>query len=369
MPVPRPDLNPGDPVSKIETPALIVDLDAFEANLRTMADYAAEKGVRLRPHAKTHKCAAIAKRQMTLGAVGVCCQKVAEAVALVEGGVTDVLVSNEVIHPQKLARLVALTDRARIGICVDSDLGLDRLIDAAGGAASPIDAYVELEVGGNRCGVTDLADGLALARRIAASNVLRFGGIHAYRGSAQHLRTPAERKAAIDEAVARSADFAADLARAGIEVPVVTGAGTGTFTNEASSGVYNEIQPGSYVFMDRDYADNLADAVAPRFGHSLFVLTSVMSRRGAFAVIDAGLKAHSIDSGFPTVAGRPDLSFSEPSDEHGIIKGADLPALGETLRLIPGHCDPTVNLYDWIIAVRGDRIADIWAVDARGSLT
>ena len=210
-----------------------------------------------------------------------------EAVALVEGGVTDVLVSNEVIHPQKLARLVALTDRAQIGICVDSDLGLDRLIDAAAGAASPIDAYVELEVGGNRCGVTDLADGLALARRNAASNVLRFGGIHAYRGSAQHLRTPAERKAAIDAAVARSADFAAELARAGIDVPVVTGAGTGTFTNEAASGVYNEIQPGSYVFMDRDYADNLADAVAPRFGHSLFVLTSVMSRRDAFAVIDA----------------------------------------------------------------------------------
>jgi D-serine deaminase-like pyridoxal phosphate-dependent protein len=367
--MPRPSVSPGDPISAIETAALIVDLGAFEANLKTMADYAKAKGVRVRAHAKTHKCAEIAKRQMALGAVGVCCQKVSEAVALVEGGVTDVLVSNEVLHPGKLARLASLTAKARIGICVDSDLGLDRLLEVAGGAAAPVDAYVELEVGGNRCGVTSTADGLALAKRIATSNILRFGGIHAYQGGAQHLRTPAERKAAIDVAVTRSAELSAALARDGIEVPVVTGGGTGTFINEAGSGVYNEIQPGSYVFMDRDYADNTADPSAPRFRHSLFVLTSVMSRRADFAVIDAGLKAHSIDSGFPTIAGRPDLAFDNPSDEHGIIRGANLPGLGETLRLIPGHCDPTVNLYDWIIAVRGDRVSDIWAIEARGAVT
>jgi D-serine deaminase-like pyridoxal phosphate-dependent protein len=369
MPMPRPTVSPGDPISAIETPALIVDLDAFEANLKTMADYAKAKGIRVRTHAKTHKCAEIAKRQMALGAVGVCCQKVSEAVALVTGGVTDVLVSNEVLHPAKLARLAALSGQARIGICVDSDLGLDRLLLAAAGAAAPIDAYVELEVGGNRCGVTSTADGLALARRISASNVLRFGGIHAYQGGAQHLRTPAERKAAIDVAIARSAELSAALAKDGIDVPVVTGGGTGTFINEAGSGVYSEIQPGSYIFMDRDYADNATDPGAPRFRHSLFVLASVMSRRDDFAVIDAGLKAHSIDSGFPTVAGRPDFAFDNPSDEHGIIRGPNLPQLGETLRLIPGHCDPTVNLYDWIIAVRGERVSEIWAVEARGAVT
>ncbi|MBI2254904.1 MAG: DSD1 family PLP-dependent enzyme [Proteobacteria bacterium] len=369
MPQSRPSVSPGDPISAIETAALIVDLDAFEANLKTMADYAKAQGVRVRAHAKTHKCAEIAKRQMALGAVGMCCQKVSEAVALVAGGVTDVLVSNEVLHPAKLARLAALTPKARIGLCVDSDLGLDRLLEAAAGSAAPIDAYVELEVGGNRCGVTSTADGVALAKRIAASNTLRFGGIHAYQGGAQHLRTPAERKAAIDVAISRSAELSAALTREGIEVPVVTGGGTGSFINEAGSGVYNEIQPGSYVFMDRDYADNTADLSAPRFRHSLFVLTSVMSRRADFAVIDAGLKAHSIDSGFPAIAGRPDLAFDNPSDEHGIIRGSDLPQLGETLRLIPGHCDPTVNLYDWLIAIRGDRVAEIWAVDARGALT
>ena len=371
MSVPRPDLLPGAAIDAIETPALIVDLDAFEANLRLMADYARARGLRLRPHGKTHKCAEIGKRQMALGAVGLCCQKVSEAVALVEGGVTDVLVTNEVLAPSKLARLVALSALARIGICVDGDLGLDRLIAAAAKAATPIDAYVELEVGGNRCGIIDIEDGVALATRIAASRNLRFGGIHAYQGAAQHLRTPDERKAAIAYAAERAAALAAALARAGIEVPVITGAGTGTFPNEAASGVYNEIQPGSYVFMDRDYADNTADPAAPRFSHSLFVLTSVMSRRADFAVIDAGLKAHSVDCGNPVVARRPDLTFSNPSDEHGILRaaGGALPALDEVLRLIPGHCDPTVNLYDWIIAVRGGKVAEIWAIDARGALT
>ncbi len=369
MPMSWPSVSPGDPVATIETPALIVDLDAFEANLTAMSDYARSKGVRVRAHAKTHKSAEIAKRQMALGAVGVCCQKVSEAAALVAGGVSNVLVSNEVLHPAKLARLASLTGKARIGICVDSDLGLDRLLAAAAGAAAPIDAYVELEVGGQRCGVTSTADGLALAKRIAAGNALRFGGIHAYHGSAQHLRMPAERTAAIDIAVKRAAELSAALVQQGIDVPVVTGGGTGTFVNEAGSGVYNEIQPGSYIFMDRDYADNTADPQTPRFRHSLFVLTSVMSRREDFAVIDAGLKAHAIDSGFPIIAGQPHLTFDNPSDEHGLIRGDHLPKLGETLRLIPGHCDPTVNLYDWIIAVRDDRVAEIWAVDARGAVT
>lgn len=370
MAVKRPDLVPGDPVSAIETPALIVDLDAFEANLQRMAEFAKARGIRLRPHGKTHKCAAIGVLQMRLGAVGLCCQKVSEAEALVAGGVGNVLVTNEVLGRAKLARLAALAERAEIGICVDSDLGLDRLIEAAQAAARPIDVYVELDVGAGRCGVVEIPDAVALVARIVATGNLRFAGIHAYHGRAQHLRTPAERKAAIDVAAGRAAELKAALERHGVAVPVVTGAGTGTFSIEAASGVYTEIQPGSYIFMDRDYGENMPDPVSPDFANSLFVLTSVMSRRPDFAVVDAGLKAHSIDSGYPTVAGRPDLAFDSPSDEHGIIRGARdaLPALDEKLRLIPGHCDPTVNLYDWLIAVRGDKVADIWSIDARGAL-
>ena len=367
----RPELSPGDPISAIETPALIVDLDAFEANLQAMADFAKAQGVRLRPHGKTHKSAVIGKRQMDLGAVGLCCQKVSEAEALVAGGVSDVLVTNEVLGKSRLARLAALTAKARIGICVDSDLGLAQLIDAAATTPQPIDAYVELDVGAGRCGVIRIEDAVALVEGITAASGLRFGGIHAYHGMAQHLRSPQERKAAIDFAAGRARELVAALEARGIRVPVVTGAGTGSFPIEAASGVYNEIQPGSYVFMDRDYADNLPDPMSPRFRHSLFVLTAVMSRRDDFSVIDAGLKAHSVDSGYPTVFGRPDLTFNSPSDEHGILRGAAaaLPVLEERLRLIPGHCDPTVNLHDWIIAIRGDKVAEIWPVDARGALT
>ena len=370
MPQPKPNLVLGDPVDRIETPALILDLDVFEANLQAMADFAKAHDVRLRPHGKTHKSATIGKLQMARGAVGLCCQKVSEAMALVEGGVTDVLVTNQVLAPGKLARLAALTAKANIGICLDSDLGLDRLVAAAKGVARQIDAYVELDVGAARCGLIEIADAVALVEKIVAAPSLRFGGIHAYQGSAQHLRSQAERKAAITHAIGRARDLVAALMAKGISVPVVTGAGTGTFPLEAGSGIYNEIQPGSYIFMDRDYGDNQADPESPVFRNSLFVLSSVMSRREDFAVIDAGLKAHSVDSGFPAVFGRPDLTFENPSDEHGIIRGPrqGLPALDDRLRLVPGHCDPTINLYDWIIGVRGDKIAEIWPIDARGAL-
>lgn len=371
MPQPKPNIAVGDPADRIETPALILDLDVFETNLQAMAAFTKARNVRLRAHGKTHKSATIGKKQMAAGAVGLCCQKVSEAVALVEGGVTDVLVTNQVLAPEKLARLARLTATANIGICLDSNLGLDRLIDAARRASRKIDAYVELDVGAARCGLVEIGDAVALVEKIATAPGLRFAGIHAYQGSAQHLRSQGERKAAITRAIGRARDLVAALAARGIAVPVVTGAGTGTFPLEAGSGIYNEIQPGSYIFMDRDYGDNQADPDSPVFRNSLFVLTSVMSRRDDFAVIDAGLKAHSVDSGFPVVFGRPDLTFDNPSDEHGIIRGPrqGLPALEERLRLVPGHCDPTVNLYDWIIGVRGDKVADIWPIDARGALT
>ncbi|MBL8707947.1 MAG: DSD1 family PLP-dependent enzyme [Rhodospirillaceae bacterium] len=368
MAQPRPDISIGDPAALLDTPVLVVDLDVFEANLQRMADFAAAKGIRLRPHGKTHKCSAIGRRQMVLGAAGLCCQKVSEAEAFVAGGIADVLVTNEVLAPRKLERLARLTAQARIGICVDSLLGLDRLIGATEHAARPIDAYLELDVGAARCGVVEIGDAQALVERIAAAPGLSFGGIQAYHGGAQHLRTPAEREAAIAFASGRARDLVAALAQRGIATPVVTGAGTGTFPIEAASGVYNEIQPGSYIFMDRDYGDNQWSAEIPPFGNSLFVLTEVISRREDFAVVDAGLKAQSLDSGFPVIAGRPDLRYDGPSDEHGTIRGANLPRLTERLALVPGHCDPTVNLYDWIVGIRDGMVAEIWPVDARGAL-
>jgi 3-hydroxy-D-aspartate aldolase len=358
----------GQKLDQIDTPALVLDLDAFEANLRTLNDSLRGRRVRVRPHAKTHKSVDIARAQLAAGALGVCCQKVSEAEALVEGGIADVLVSNEVVGAQKLARLAALSRRAKIGVCVDHPDALRALAESG----AECDVYVELEVGMRRCGV-EPESAVLLAREISQSKNLRFAGLQAYHGRAQHVRSLAERRAAIDAAARKVVECKSWLEKAGIACPRVTGAGSGTYMLEVEAGAWDEIQPGSYVFMDADYARNEWAAPLPRFRHALFVLATVMSRPAADrAIVDAGLKASSVDSGMPEVWQRPGLVYRSASDEHGwVAVGADAapPRLGEKLLLVPGHCDPTVNLYDWYVGVRGGLVEAIWPVSARGRST
>ncbi len=363
----------GDPVDAIETPALVVDLDPFERNLDAMAR--ATQGIRLRPHAKSHKCAGIARMQIARGAVGICCQKTDEAEAFVAAGIRDVLLTNEVVAPAKLARLATLAREATIGVLVDSPRAVPLLGAAARGASALLDVYVEVDVGAHRCGVPPGPPALALAEAIAREPGLRFRGLHAYHGAAQHLRAPAERLAAIALA-ARDAQGARELiAAAGIACDIVTGAGTGTWQHERDSGVYNELQPGSYVFMDADYMRNVADESGLRFEQSLFVLAGVMSTPApGRAIVDAGLKAFSFDSGLPQVhvrEGQGGIAYLKASDEHGVLDVDATrapPALGERVWLVPGHCDPTVNLYDFIVAVRDGIVAGVWPIEARGAL-
>lgn len=362
----------GDTVAAIATPALVVDLDALERNLSRMAEFARTHGMRLRPHAKTHKCAEIARRQVAAGAVGVCVQKTSEALALADAGVGDIYVSNEVIDEAKLRDLAALAGRVKLSIAVDSALGVDRLAAALKAAGSTADVYVEVDVGHGRCGVAPAA-AVALAHQVV-SHGLRFAGLQAYHGRAQHLRTPAERESAIRHAVSLARAAQASVTSAGIACPLVTGAGTGTFVLEAASGLYGELQAGSYVFMDRDYADNHATPHAPVFEHALFLKSQVMSAGSSHVVVDAGHKSHAIDSGLPRVHGH-DVEFVNGGDEHGILRkrgGAPLPALGDTVWLVPGHCDPTVNLHEHYIVVRGGleagRVEAVWPIEARGCI-
>ncbi len=358
----------GDAVADIDTPALVVDLDAMERNIAAMAAFARTHGMRLRPHAKTHKSATIAALQVAAGAVGVCVQKTSEAEALADAGVTDLYISNEVIDPRKLARVAALAGRVKLAIAVDSMIGIDRLAAALPPGAD-VDVFVEIDAGQGRCGASPSLAG-ALAARVV-SHGLRFAGLQAYHGRAQHLRGADERRAAIAHAVSVVRAAQDGLVAAGIDCPLVTGAGTGTFALEAASGVYGELQCGSYVFLDRDYGGVEPLPGAPRFEHALFVKSQVISRDDAHAVVDAGHKSHAIDSGLPTVWQR-DLVFENGGDEHGIVRaGRDpLPALGATVWLVPGHCDPTVNLHDAYVAVRGGlssgTVEAIWPVDARG---
>jgi D-serine deaminase-like pyridoxal phosphate-dependent protein len=357
---------PGMRLDEVDTPALVLDLDAFERNLRRMQDAVAGSETRVRAHAKAHKCPEIAQRQVAAGAVGVCCQKVSEAEALVEGGITDVLVSNEIVGATKLARLAALSKRARIGICVD-DPGNLRAIGESG---ARVDLYVEIDVGARRCGVAPGEP--ALARAASAFPNLRFAGLQAYQGAAQHVRSMAERRERISRAAEAARATRKMIEAAGIACPIVTGGGSGTFMFEIESGAYDEIQPGSYIFMDADYARNEWADPLPRFEHSLFVLATVMSRPAPERiVVDAGLKASSVDSGLPQVWQRPGLTYTRASDEHGVIEvaaGSTSPALGEKLLLVPGHCDPTVNLYDWYVCVRAGRVEALWPITGRGAI-
>jgi D-serine deaminase-like pyridoxal phosphate-dependent protein len=378
MPQPPPAAI-GAPLAEVDTPALVIDLDAFERNLARMADFVRAAGVRLRPHAKTHKSPIIGARQVALGAVGLCCQKVSEAEAMVEGGIADVLVSNEVAGAAKLDRLAQLARRAKVGVCVDAADNVAELEAAAAKADAQLDVLVEIDVGARRCGVVPGEPAARLAELVARSPHLRYAGLQAYYGSAQHVREAAERKVQIARAVAHVKETLRALRAVGLEAGTIAGAGTGTYENEAASGVYNELQAGSYVFMDADYARNKRTDGGPfdTFEHALFVCATAMSTPvPERVVVDAGHKALAVDSGMPLPWQMSGATYHRPSDEHGILDVAacnERPRRGDKVLLVPGHCDPTVNLHDWYVGMRGfahgdARVECVWPVAARGAL-
>lgn len=361
-------------LNEIDTPALLVDLDAFERNLSRLPEAIKDHPVKLRPHAKTHKCPSIALKQMELGAVGICCQKVSEAQALVYGGVNNVLVTNQIVGAPKLQRLAALARQAKLGVCVDNAANIDDLNQAMAATGATIDVLVEIDVGAHRCGVQPGTEALHLAQRIDSAPHLHFAGLQAYHGNAQHIRNYEERREATDKAIAATRETVELLQSHGLHCDIVGGAGTGSYSFEAGSNVYNELQAGSYIFMDADYSRNQKQngAFFDEFEHSLFVYTTIMSKtRSDQIIVDAGLKALSVDSGMPQVVGMPAVSYLRASDEHGVLaldEEHDNLQVGDKIRLIPGHCDPTVNLYDWYVGVRNQRVETLWPISARGAL-
>lgn len=374
-----PPAQPGQSFAEIDTPALVLDLDAFERNLVVMAAFSEAHGIRLRPHAKTHKSPEIALRQIAHGAIGQCCQKVSEAEILVAGGVGDVLVTNEIASPAKLDRLAILARTARIGLCVDHPDGVRDAAEAAARHDVVLDVMVEIDVGGRRCGVAPGEAAVRVAEAVARSNTLRFAGLQAYHGAAQHMRSIDERSEAIERAGLAARNTAERLAQAGLECPIISGAGTGTYELETQSGIWNELQCGSYIFMDADYARNRQADGSPfrSFEHALFVLAGVMSKPVPDrAIVDAGHKSAAVDSGMPVPFQREGAIYTKPSDEHGILTGDPiaLPHRGDRILLVPGHCDPTVNLHDWYVCVRGlhgpdAHVEAVWPVAARGAVT
>ncbi|MGJ5618743.1 3-hydroxy-D-aspartate aldolase BhcC [Sulfitobacter sp. MF3-043] len=365
---------PGMDEADIETPCLVLDLDALERNIVKMGNFAKEMGVRHRVHGKMHKSVDVAKLQEKLGgSVGVCCQKVSEAEVFARGGIKDVMVSNQVTQPAKIDRLARLPLLgARTICCVDDPENVADLSAAAVRHGTQIECVVEIDCGAGRCGVTTTQDVIHIAKLIDAADGLKFAGLQAYQGAMQHLDSYEDRKAKIDTAVAQVADAIAGLKEQGLECDIVGGGGTGSYYFEGTSGVFNELQCGSYAFMDADYG-RILDKDGNRIDqgeweNALFILTSVMSHAKAdLAVVDAGLKAQSVDSGLPVVYGRTDVEYFKCSDEHGVIRDPKgVLKVNDKLRLVPGHCDPTCNVHDWYVGVRGGKVETVWPVSARG---
>lgn len=365
---------PGMDEADIETPCLILDLDALERNIIKMGKVAKDMGVRHRVHGKMHKSVDVAKLQEKLGgSVGVCCQKVSEAEVFARGGIKDVMVSNQVRQPAKIDRLARLPKLgSRTICCVDDPENVADLSAAAVRHGTQIECVVEIDCGAGRCGVTSTQEVIKIAKLIDNAEGLKFAGLQAYQGAMQHMDSYDDRKAKIEVAVAQVDDAIQNLKLQGLACDIVGGGGTGSYYFEGNSGVFNELQCGSYAFMDADYG-RILDEKGNRIDqgeweNALFILTSVMSHAKAdLAVVDAGLKVQSIDSGLPVVYGRTDIEYFKCSDEHGVIRDTDsVLKVNDKLRLVPGHCDPTCNLHDWYVGVRNGKVEKLWPVSARG---
>jgi D-serine deaminase-like pyridoxal phosphate-dependent protein len=356
----------------VPSPALLLDVEAFEANVAAMAGFVAASGKALRPHAKTHKCPEIARRLIGAGAVGACTAKLGEAEVLADHGIRGLLVTTAVVGPAKAARAAVLAARAPDTIVVADDVGQVATLDeAAGTAAVRLQVAVDLYFG--RTGVPPGEPAREVARAIDRSPHLVFAGLQAYDAAASHTRGYDARRARTMTTMADAVRTRRLIEADGIACPLVSAGSTGSYHVDAGIDGLTELQPGSFIFMDSDYAaiggrdggERYAD-----FRHALSVVTTVVSVHGDEAIVDGGYKAFATDRPFaPIPVGRPDLAYAWAGDEHGRIdmRRADRRlAVGDRIEFHPPHCDPTVNLYDQIHALRGDAVEAVWAIAARG---
>lgn len=357
----------------LATPALVVELDGLKRNIALMAKLCAEAGIALRPHAKSHKCAAIARLQREAGAIGFCCAKLGEAEALSAAGISDILLTSPIVAEQALARLAVLNAHATgLMVVIDAPEMVARLGAAARASGRPLGVVVDLDIGLHRTGIAPerAAD---LAVLVAGEEGLTFEGLQAYAGHLMHLGDAGERAAKSKAALEMMAGVRDELTRRNLPPKILTGGGTGTVHIDPTFGVLSELQGGSYVFMDREYNDVWTNAgLAPPFESALFVQMTVISAAlPQLCTTDAGLKAFAADAGLPVLvsgAGKTASYFFFGDEQGGVLCGeaADRPALGDVLSCIVPHCDPTVNLYDAIHVVEGDVLVDIWPIEARG---
>jgi 3-hydroxy-D-aspartate aldolase len=357
----------------LPTPALILELDAFEANVASMSSHIEQHGRAFRPHAKTHKCPEIALALMKAGAVGACAAKISEAEALAAGGVSGLLLTSAMVGQGRIERAIRLSRRRSETIfSVDNAQNAEDLSRAAKQANLRLNLAIDLLVG-RRTGIQPGQPALGLAQRIASLPNVRLAGLQAYAGHSSHVTGFANRKRSSEEAMGQAVETRRLIEKSGIECSLLTGGSTGTYNIDSKIDGITELQPGSFMFMDTDY-NRIGGENGPvfqDFRNSLFVITTVISRPSdAVAVVDGGFKAFATDRSFTPVSRRlADVPYSWGGDEHGVLNLAKASApvkLGDRLEFIVPHCDPTVNLYDQIFALRGDQVEAVWRIAARG---
>ncbi|OGV69079.1 MAG: hypothetical protein A3K19_16765 [Lentisphaerae bacterium RIFOXYB12_FULL_65_16] len=357
----------GTRVEELDTPALLLDLDALERNLRRMADLMMRFGMALRPHVKTHKCSIIGQLQMQAGAIGLTCAKLGEAEVMADAGLRHLLIANQVEGRIKVQRLIALAARSEVIVAVENVRNAQEIAAAATTAGVCVDVIIEVDTGMSRCGVLPGPDTLALAQAIVALPGLRFRGLMGYEGHVVLLKSETERRRLAEESVQRLLGAAADLRAAGLEVEIVSAGGTGTTLITGQAKGITDIQAGSYVVMDATYRQ-----VLPEFENALFILASVMSRRnGKYVVLDMGKKAATEEFGLPVLRDMPGARLVGLSEEHAKVELTDPHGplrIGDKVWVIPSHCCTTINLHDEYFCVRGGRLEAIWPIDARGKV-
>jgi D-serine deaminase-like pyridoxal phosphate-dependent protein len=351
-------------IEQLDTPALLLDLDAVERNLDRMAAEFAGKRAQLRPHAKTHKTAILAQMQMERGAIGVCCAKLGEAEALCEGGIREMLITTELVGATKIERLMTLAARVNVTVVVDSAAVTEPLARAASRLGIRLRVLVDVNVGQDRAGTKPGEPAVALGRFVASCPSLELAGLQGYEGHLQHVADARTRGAADASAVALLCETARGFSAAGLSTEIVTTGGTGTYRFAVQHDAVTDVQPGSYVVMDAQYGaiDGLD------FEHALTLSSTVISVRDDVAILDAGYKSLSNDGGLPRlVTGNAEFEFA--GDEFGKLTGARELNLrvGDVVRVVPGHCDTTINLHDAYIVHRGATIIDRWPILARGA--
>jgi 3-hydroxy-D-aspartate aldolase len=349
-------------VTQLETPALVVDMDALEENMRAMNALLMGTGIALRPHYKSHKCVAFAKMQIEAGAKGITCAKLSEAEDLIGAGIGDILIANQIVDEAKIARLAQLAKRCRLTVCVDDPENVRALSDAVKRTNATLHVLVEYEVGMNRCGVGTKEAFLMLAKAVDGSEGLVFDGIQAYAGHLSHEENREKREQAAEAVEARLRELIAHLKENGLAVREVSGASTGTVQFKRLGDVYTEIQAGSYLFMDAAYA-----RLNPGFRHALHLYATVISTAGGRVITDLGLKSCSTDQGEPVFEGYPDATVRMSEEHAAFMADPEKPVrIGDRLRAVPGHCCTTVNLHDRIHLTRGGEIVGCVPVTSRG---